>query len=70
MNKPLDIVLLPGDGIGIEVCREGQKVLQAALAAVDMEARIESIPCGGQYYLEHGQDWPDGAQERCSAAPS
>ncbi|MBJ94044.1 MAG: 3-isopropylmalate dehydrogenase [Rickettsiales bacterium] len=68
MNKPLDIVLLPGDGIGIEVCREGQKVLQAALAAVDMEARIESIPCGGQYYLEHGQDWPDGAQERCSAA--
>ena len=68
MSEALDIVLLPGDGIGVEVCREGRKILEAALAAVSVEASIESIPCGGQYYLEHGQDWPDGAQDRCRDA--
>jgi 3-isopropylmalate dehydrogenase len=30
---------------------------------------VEEIPCGGQYYLEHGsRDWPEGAEERCAAA--
>jgi len=68
MSEPLDIVLLPGDGIGVEVCREGRKVLDAALDAVGMSAEITEVPCGGQYYLEHGQDWPDGSQERCRQA--
>ena len=27
------------------------------------------IPCGGKYYLSHGErDWPVGAEERCKAA--
>ena len=30
---------------------------------------IEDIPCGGQYYLEHGDlDWPDGSQQKCADA--
>ena len=68
MSKPLDIVLLPGDGIGVDVMREGRKVLDAALAAVGMTAECVEIPCGGKYYLEHGVDWPDGSTERCRAA--
>jgi len=68
MSEATDIVLLPGDGIGVEVCREGQKVLETVLNAVGLRAEIESIPCGGQYYLEHGRDWPEGSQQRCNEA--
>lgn len=68
MAEPLDIVLLPGDGIGVEVMAEGRKVLDAALDAAGVEGRIEEIPCGGQYYLEHGRDWPEDAQDRCRQA--
>ncbi len=68
MSEKLRVVLLPGDGVGIEVMREGRKILGAALEAVGMEAELEEIPCGGQYYLEHGVDWPAGAGERCAAA--
>ncbi len=68
MSQPLDIVLLPGDGIGVEVCREGEKILAAALSAAGMRADVESIPCGGQYYLENGRDWPEGSQQRCQDA--
>jgi len=68
MPNPLDIVLLPGDGIGEEVMREGRKVLDAVLEAVGVTAALEEIPCGGQYYLEHGQDWPDHAAASCQRA--
>ncbi len=64
----LDILLLPGDGIGLEVMREGRKVLEAALELAGVDAELEEVPCGGEYYLEHGQDWPDGTQERCRQA--
>jgi len=68
MSKTLDIVLLPGDGIGVEVAREGRKALEAALKAAGRDAAIEEIPCGGRYYLEHGVDWPAGSEERCQQA--
>jgi len=68
MSKVLDIVLLPGDGIGVEVMREGRKALEAALQAVGLEAKIEEIECGGEYYLKHGVDWPAHAQARCKEA--
>jgi 3-isopropylmalate dehydrogenase len=68
MSEPVKIVLLPGDGIGVEVLREGRKVCEAALAAVGLTADYEEIPCGGEYYLEHGVDWPAGSYDRCRAA--
>lgn len=68
MPNPIDIVLLPGDGIGEEVMREGRKVLEAVLEAVGVSAALEEIPCGGQYYLQHGQDWPDHAGASCKRA--
>jgi 3-isopropylmalate dehydrogenase len=68
MNKPLRVVTLPGDGIGIEVMREGRKVLDRALEAAGLEATIDEIPCGGQYYLEHGRDWPEHAPAACRGA--
>ncbi|MDF1564423.1 MAG: isocitrate/isopropylmalate dehydrogenase family protein [Deltaproteobacteria bacterium] len=67
-STPLDILLLPGDGIGIEVMREGRKVLEAALEIAGVEAKLEEIECGGEYYLKHGVDWPEGTGERCKQA--
>jgi len=65
----LKIVNLPGDGIGVEVMREGRKLLDAALQVSGVRASIEEIEAGGQYYLKHGtRDWPEGSEERCRAA--
>ncbi len=69
MSDALHIVTLPGDGIGIEVLREGRKVLDAALEVCGLKARVEEIECGGEFYLKHGsRDWPEGSEERCAAA--
>lgn len=63
------IAALPGDGIGIEVMRAGMQVLDAVSDALGVDFEIDEIPCGGQYYLEHGsRDWPEGSEERVEAA--
>ncbi len=63
------IASLPGDGIGVEVAREGMRVLKATEEALGVSFEIDEIPCGGQYYLEHGtRDWPEGSEERVAAA--
>lgn len=63
-----DVVLLPGDGIGREVMREGRKILDEVAARTTARFELTEIPCGGQYYLEHGRDWPEGSEARCERA--
>ncbi len=66
-----DVVLLPGDGIGPEVMREGRLVLEEVAAKPAAKFDFTTIPCGGQYYLEHPQqnrDWPEGSEARCEKA--
>ena len=63
-----DVVLLPGDGIGREVMREGRKILDEVAARTNARFELNEIPCGGQYYLEHGRDWPEGSEARCEKA--
>lgn len=67
-RKTYDLVLLPGDGIGIEVAREARRVLDVVAKRADVEFAIQEIPCGGQYYLEHGRDWPEGSEAACARA--
>lgn len=63
------LVTLGGDGTGPEVMREGMRVLSALSQALGVAWEVEDVPCGGQFYLQHGsRDWPEGAEERCSAA--
>jgi len=63
------LVTLGGDGTGPEVMAQGLKVLHAVSEPLGIKWDIEDIPCGGQYYLEHGDsDWPAGSQERCAQA--
>ncbi|MCE9580114.1 MAG: isocitrate/isopropylmalate dehydrogenase family protein [Deltaproteobacteria bacterium] len=69
MKDAYDVVLLPGDGIGIEVAAEARAMLELVAAKTGATLHIDEITCGGRYYLEHGsRDWPEGAEERCSAA--
>ena len=62
------IVLLAGDGVGPEVVREGVKVLKAVGTAYGLSFDLVPFPCGGQHYLDTGEEWPDGAFESCKAA--
>jgi 3-isopropylmalate dehydrogenase len=64
----LKIVLLAGDGVGPEVMREAVKVLKALEAAYGLSFELVPFPCGGQHYLDTGEEWPDGAFESCKAA--
>jgi 3-isopropylmalate dehydrogenase len=68
MSKSYQIALLPGDGTGIEVAIQARKTLNAVGELLGIRFEIDEIPCGGKYYLEHGQDWPDDADARCRAA--
>jgi isocitrate/isopropylmalate dehydrogenase len=55
------IVVLPGDGTGPEVVREGEKVLRALAEGGPSPWRIEEHPGGAQYYQAHGKEWePEG----------
>jgi len=64
-----DLVLLPGDGIGVEVVAEARALVELVGGALGVTFALDEIPCGGKFYLEHGtRDWPEGAEERCRAA--
>ncbi|MCA9704971.1 MAG: isocitrate/isopropylmalate dehydrogenase family protein [Myxococcales bacterium] len=63
------LVTLPGDGTGPEVMAQGMRVLQAVSEPLGIAWEVDEIPCGGQYYLEHGdRDWPEGSEARCAGA--
>ena len=58
--RKIRINLLPGDGIGPEVVREGVNALRR-LAELDGGVAFEfnELPWGCRYYLEHGRMMPD-----------
>src|SRR5205823_3400259 len=62
------IVLLAGDGVGPEVMREAVKVLDAVESAYGVSFDLVPFPCGGQHYLDTGEEWPDGTFESCKSA--
>ena len=64
----IHVVALGGDGTGPEVLGHALAVLEAVQKWSGIAFEVESIPCGGQYYLEHGRDWPEGSEERCRVA--
>ncbi len=65
----IQVVALPGEGIGPEVMVQGLRVLRAVGAATGTEFVVEEIESGGQYFLKNGQrDWPEGSEARCQAA--
>ena len=70
MSKDVyDLVILPGDGIGLEVMAQAQKALGAIARSLGVEFKQTTFQCGGKFYLEHGsRDWEDGAEAACAAS--
>lgn len=58
--KAVKINLVPGDGIGVDVVREGCRVLER-LAEIDGGVRFDfnHLPWSCEYYLKHGKMMPD-----------
>jgi 3-isopropylmalate dehydrogenase len=67
-RRPYRIVLLPGDGIGVDVVAEAVRVLRAVERSTPLRFALEEIPAGAAYYREHGRDWPAGSEQRCAEA--
>ena len=57
------IALIPGDGTGPEMLREGVKVLQAAAKKFAFDLAFEEFDYGGERYLKSGEVLPAGAVE-------
>ena len=61
MAKSYNIAVIPGDGTGPEVVREGLKVLKAAAAAERVSIDFTNYDFGGERYLKTGEVLPDNA---------
>ncbi len=59
------IAVLPGDGTGPEVVREGKKILETASQLFGFNVEFIEIPCGSNYYKKTGLEWPENAFEIC-----
>jgi len=57
------IAVIPGDGTGPEVVREGLKVLKAAAAKFKIAFQFTEFDYGGARYLRTGETLPEGAIE-------
>src|SRR5262249_6300476 len=68
MSRPYNLVLLPGDGIGVEVVQHARRVLETVAEQDGLTLDFEEIAGGAQYFLAHGEDWPEGAEQRCAEA--
>ncbi|MBU4211225.1 MAG: 3-isopropylmalate dehydrogenase [Verrucomicrobia bacterium] len=59
MSKQHRIAVLPGDGTGPEVIREGLKVLNAAAQRFQFKLDFTNYDLGGDRYLRTGETCPD-----------
>jgi 3-isopropylmalate dehydrogenase len=55
------IAVIPGDGTGPEVVREGMKVLEATAAKFKIKFEFTHFPFGGEHYMKTGETVPDSA---------
>ena len=61
------IAVIPGDGIGPEVVREGLKVLEAAAGRTEVRYELEHYDLGAERYLRTGEVLPDSVLEELRA---
>ncbi len=64
MNKSYNVAVIPGDGTGPEVVREGIKVLNAAAVKYGFRINFEEFDFGGKRYLRTGEILPDSAKDQ------
>jgi len=56
-----NIALIPGDGIGAEIIREGRKVIETASCKFGIKIKWNEFPFGAEHYLKTGELMPDTA---------
>ncbi len=61
MSKTYNIAVIPGDGTGPEVVREGKKVLSAAALKFGFGINFTEFDFGGDRYLKTGEILPESA---------
>ena len=66
--KSYSIAVIPGDGTGAEVVREGRKVLSAAASMHGFSLEFVDFEIGGDYYLRTGELLPDSVIEEFKRA--
>src|SRR5215467_3987480 len=59
------IAILPGDGVGPEVCREAVRMLRALSHFYSSEFRITEHAVGGAAIRAHGTPLPESTLEAC-----
>ena len=68
MSKVNKVLLLPGDGIGPEVCNEAEKVLDHIIETQDLQILTEKSLVGGRAYEEFGNPLPEDTIEAAKGA--
>ncbi|CAD7778222.1 MAG: 3-isopropylmalate dehydrogenase [Candidatus Methanoperedenaceae archaeon GB50] len=66
MAKTYQIAVIPGDGTGPEVIREGVKVLEAVSVKHGFKLELEEFDFGGERYKRTGETLPDSALNELS----
>ena len=59
------IVMLPGDGIGPEVMKEAEKILDTISSTGSTEFELIEFPCGYNHFYKTGEPCPEGMFEAC-----
>ena len=67
-KTPYRIAVIPGDGTGPEVVREGLKVLKAVATLTALQYETVTYPFGGDHYLKTGETLPDAALDELRRA--
>jgi len=62
-----NIALIPGDGIGPEIIREGKKVIEVASYKYGIKINWTEYPFGAEHYLKTGELLPDSALKEMEA---
>jgi 3-isopropylmalate dehydrogenase len=61
MSQRYPIAVIPGDGIGPEVVREGLRVLERVASIEGFGVEPTTYPFGAEHYLKSKEIFPDGA---------
>ncbi|MBV06280.1 MAG: 3-isopropylmalate dehydrogenase [Gammaproteobacteria bacterium] len=70
MNKKKTILILPGDGIGPEVCKPAKNILESVSHIYDLGLSFEEALVGGSAYEETGIPLPEETLEAARKADS
>lgn len=66
-KRMYNIALIPGDGIGPEIIREGKKVVEIASKIYGIKINWTEYPFGAEHYLRTGELLPDSALKEMEA---